>query len=51
MKVGIVGAGMVVGSTAVYALVMRGVVRETVTVDINIERAQAIKGLDAEAAA
>ena len=40
MKVGIVGTGMV-GSTAAYALVMRGVGREIVMVDINKERAQA----------
>lgn len=40
MKVGVVGTGMV-GSTAAYALVMRGVGREIVMVDINRERAQA----------
>jgi L-lactate dehydrogenase len=40
MKVGIVGTGMV-GSTAAYALVMRGVGREIVMVDINRERARA----------
>lgn len=40
MKVGVVGAGMV-GSTAAYALVMRGVGREIVMVDINKHRAQA----------
>jgi L-lactate dehydrogenase len=50
MKVGIVATGML-GSTAAYALVMRGVGREIVMVDINTERAEAIKGLDAEAAA
>jgi L-lactate dehydrogenase len=40
LKVGIVGAGMV-GSTAAYALVMRGVGREIVLVDKNARRAQA----------
>jgi L-lactate dehydrogenase len=40
MKVGIVGTGMV-GSTAAYALVMRGVGREIVMVDKNAQRAQA----------
>lgn len=40
MKVGIVGTGLV-GSTAAYALVMRGVGREIVMVDLNQERAQA----------
>jgi L-lactate dehydrogenase len=40
MKVGIVGAGFV-GSTAAYALVMRGVGREIVLVDRNRERAAA----------
>jgi L-lactate dehydrogenase len=40
MKVGIVGTGWV-GSTAAYALVMRGVGREIVMVDINKKRAQA----------
>jgi L-lactate dehydrogenase len=40
MKVGIVGAGLV-GSTAGYALVMRGVGREIVLVDKNSARAQA----------
>jgi L-lactate dehydrogenase len=40
MKVGIVGTGMV-GATAAYALVMRGVGREIVLVDINKKRAQA----------
>jgi malate/lactate dehydrogenase len=50
MKVGIVGAGMV-GSMVACALVMRGVVREIVMVDINTGRPRAIKGLDAEAAA
>jgi L-lactate dehydrogenase len=40
MKVGIVGAGLV-GSTAAYAMVMRGVGREIVLVDKNTERAQA----------
>lgn len=40
MKVGIVGAGLV-GSTASYAMVMRGVGREIVLVDLNADRAQA----------
>jgi L-lactate dehydrogenase len=40
MKIGIVGAGLV-GSTAAYAMVMRGVGREIVLVDLNRARAQA----------
>ncbi len=40
MKVGIIGAGAVGASTA-FALVMRGVAREIVLVDLNKERAQA----------
>ncbi|MGQ0636732.1 MAG: L-lactate dehydrogenase [Planctomycetaceae bacterium] len=40
MKVGVVGAGYV-GSTAAYALVMRGVGREVVLVDKNSDRAAA----------
>ena len=40
MKVGIIGAGAVGASTA-FAMVMRGVAREIVLVDINRERAQA----------
>src|SRR4029453_9238946 len=40
MKVGLVGCGMV-GSTSAYALVMRGVGREIVLVDLNHERAEA----------
>ena len=40
MKVGVVGAGFV-GSTAAYAMVMSGVGREIVIVDVNGERAQA----------
>ena len=40
MKIGIVGTGYV-GSTAAFALVMQGVGREVVLVDLNIERAQA----------
>lgn len=40
MKIGIVGSGLV-GSTAAYALVMRGVGREVVLVDLDKERAQA----------
>lgn len=40
MKVGIVGAGQV-GSTAAYALVMRGIGREIVMVDMDAARAEA----------
>jgi L-lactate dehydrogenase len=40
MKVGIVGSGLV-GSTAGYAMVMRGVGRELVLVDKNADRARA----------
>ncbi|GAB4545630.1 MAG: L-lactate dehydrogenase [Anaerolineae bacterium] len=40
MKIGIVGSGFV-GSTAAYALVMQGIGRQVVLVDINKERAQA----------
>lgn len=40
MKVGIVGSGLV-GSTAAYALVMRGVGSEIVLVDVNKKRAKA----------
>jgi L-lactate dehydrogenase len=40
MKVGIVGCGMV-GSTSAYALVVRGVGREIVLVDLNRARAEA----------
>jgi len=40
MKVGIIGAGTV-GATAAYAMVMRGVAREIVLVDLDKERAQA----------
>ena len=40
MKVGIVGSGMV-GATAAYALVMSGVGREIVLVDLNRARAEA----------
>lgn len=40
MKVGIVGSGLV-GSTAAYAMVMRGVGREIILVDLNKKRAQA----------
>lgn len=40
MKIGVVGCG-VVGATAAYALVMRGVGRELVLVDKNAARAQA----------
>ncbi|GIV72279.1 MULTISPECIES: L-lactate dehydrogenase [Caldilinea] len=39
-KIGIVGSGFV-GSTAAYAMVMRGVGREIVLVDLNKKRAQA----------
>jgi L-lactate dehydrogenase len=40
MKVGIIGSGFV-GSTAAYAMIMKGVGREIVLVDKNTERAQA----------
>src|SRR5436305_3888771 len=40
MKVGIVGSGLV-GATAAYALVLRGVGREIVLVDKNMDRARA----------
>src|SRR5689334_10559348 len=40
MKIGVVGAGLV-GATAAYALVMRGIGREVVLVDKNLARAQA----------
>ena len=40
MKVGIVGSGFV-GATAAYALVMRGIGRQIVLVDLNRSRAQA----------
>jgi L-lactate dehydrogenase len=40
MKIGIVGSGLV-GATAAYALVMRGIGREIVLVDKNTKRAQA----------
>lgn len=40
MKIGIVGSGMV-GATAAYAMIMRGVGREVVLVDLNKERAAA----------
>lgn len=40
MKIGIVGCGMV-GATAAYAIVMRGVAGEIVLVDLNKARAQA----------
>jgi L-lactate dehydrogenase len=40
MKVGIIGAGLV-GSTAAYALIMRGISREIVLVDLNQDRALA----------
>lgn len=40
MKVGIVGAGQV-GATAAYSLVMRGIGREVILVDINNQRARA----------
>jgi L-lactate dehydrogenase len=40
MKIGIVGCGMV-GSTSAYALLMRGVGREIVLVDVNRARAEA----------
>jgi len=40
MKIGIVGSGMV-GATAAYALVMQGIGREIVLVDLDLKRAQA----------
>jgi L-lactate dehydrogenase len=40
MKIGIIGAGAV-GATAAYALVMRGIGREIVLVDLNRARAEA----------
>lgn len=40
MKIGIVGSGLV-GSTAAYAMVMRGVGREVILLDLNKDRAQA----------
>ena len=40
MKVSVIGAGDV-GATTAYALVMRGVCREIVLVDLNKARAQA----------
>ena len=40
MKIGIVGSGLV-GATAAYAMVMGGVGREIVLVDLNRERSQA----------
>jgi L-lactate dehydrogenase len=40
MKIGIVGCGMV-GSASAYAMVMRGVGREIVLIDLNRERAEA----------
>ena len=40
MKIGIIGAGFV-GATAAYALVMSGIGREIVLVDLNKERAKA----------
>ncbi len=40
MKVGVIGSGLV-GSTAAYALVMRGIGREIVLIDQNPARAQA----------
>lgn len=40
MKIGIVGSGMV-GATAAYALIMQGIGRKIVLVDLNMKRAQA----------
>lgn len=40
MKIGIIGSGLV-GATAAYAIVMRGVGREIVLVDLNEKRARA----------
>lgn len=41
MKIGIVGSG-VVGSTAAYAMVMRGIGREIVLVDMNAAIAKVV---------
>ena len=41
-KIGIIGSGFV-GSTAAYAMVMRGVGREIVLVDLNRHRAEALR--------
>jgi L-lactate dehydrogenase len=40
MRIGIVGSGMV-GATAAYSMIMRGVGREVVLVDLDMKRAQA----------
>ena len=40
MKIGIVGSGLV-GSTAAYAMVMRGIGRQIILVDLNANRAKA----------
>jgi L-lactate dehydrogenase len=40
MKIGVVGSGLV-GSTAAYAMVVKGIGREIVLVDKNSERAEA----------
>ena len=40
VKIGIVGSGLV-GATAAYALIMRGLGREIVLIDKNTERAEA----------
>jgi len=40
MKIGVVGCGMV-GATSAYALLMSGVGREIVLVDVNRARAEA----------
>ncbi len=40
MKIGIIGSGLV-GSTAAYAMVLRGIGREVILVDLNQARAQA----------
>lgn len=40
MKIGVVGSGLV-GSTAAYALVMKGIGRQIILVDVNHKRAQA----------
>ncbi|MBX3065931.1 MAG: L-lactate dehydrogenase [Anaerolineae bacterium] len=40
MKIGVVGSGLV-GATAAYAIVMRGIGRAVVLVDLNMDRSQA----------
>ncbi|MEI7990708.1 MAG: L-lactate dehydrogenase, partial [Chloroflexota bacterium] len=40
MKIGVIGCGLV-GSTAAYALIMQGIGREIILVDLNKARAEA----------